>query len=49
MKVVSSQPLTSQATNVWLMDDFFPTLTPPNLTYSQSTNYKRQANIDIYT
>jgi hypothetical protein len=26
----NSQPLTSQANNVWLMDDYFLTWTPPN-------------------
>jgi hypothetical protein len=40
--------LTSQATHFRLMDDFFPTLTPPSLFIRNQINYKHQANMDGY-
>ena len=32
----------------WLMDDFFPTSTPPNSFFCNQNNYLHQANMDIY-
>ena len=40
--------LTSHATRTGLVNDFFPTLAPPNSFIRNQNSYKHQANLDIY-